>query len=353
MLSSSFTNQGLYLLSSIVCITLVWEVRWWRWSFSFWGWSQRGWWVRRNAAQLAHRECRSMLEAGNGWQWSQRCWPCWRSGCGSDHPAREGARWGHGDTDRQLAWQRDRPPVPGVGECGKFQQIWVERGQTERRIQCVGVHTNVWGVCVRVCEVRRLKPVQTNKQTKQKKYIQKHRQTNNSRAKTEKDEWRTRSGRLKDGRVDEREVNWRDRWVEGEGVSEKKDMAVSQHTRLSRSLCVVSSERETFTQSLYTWKGEMFKCHFVLLSLPLARYTPQHRVLIYKNKTKRQYESFEPQWHSSFSRVRVKRAGIFYSSPKRLELAFACINKRLEINKQSTQVVPALHRLNLHGLYEI
>lgn len=33
--------------------------------------------------------------------------------------------------------------------------------------------------------------------------------------------------------------------TDGWGVSEKKDMAVSQHTQLSRSFCVVSSERHS------------------------------------------------------------------------------------------------------------
>lgn len=46
------------------------------------------------------------------------------------------------------------------------------------------------------------------------------------------------------------------------------------------------------------------------LFLPLARYTPQHRVLIYKNKTKGQYESFEPHWHRSLQRVRMSRPAI-------------------------------------------
>lgn len=79
------------------------------------------------------------------------------------------------------------------------------------------------------------------------------------------------------------------------GEREERHGSQSAHTVEQVVLCCVFSE--TITQSLYTWKGEMFKWHFVLLSpsLPLARYTPQHRVLIYKNKTKRQYESFEPQ----------------------------------------------------------
>lgn len=57
--------------------------------------------------------------------------------------------------------------------------------------------------------------------------------------------------------VDEREVNWRDRWVEGEGVSEKKDTAVSKHTHLSRSLCVVSSERDIHTVVIYLERGDV------------------------------------------------------------------------------------------------
>lgn len=255
MLSSSFTNQGLYLLSSIVCITLVWGVRWWRWSFSFWGWSQRRWWVRRNAAQLAHRECRSMLEAGNGWQWSQRCWPCWRSGCGSDHPAREGARWGHGDTDRQLAWQRDRPPVPGVGECGKFQQIWVERGQTERRIQCVGVHTNVWGVCVRVCEVRRLKPVQTNKTKK----IYTKAQADQQQPCQDRKGWVTDKIRQIERWQGGRKRSKLERQMGGRGRGEREERHGSQsaHTFKQVTLCCVLRKRDIHTVVIYLERGDV------------------------------------------------------------------------------------------------
>lgn len=63
---------------------------------------------------------------------------------------------------------------------------------------------------------------------------------------------------------EEREVNWRDRRVGGE--REERHGSQSAHTVKQVVLCCVL--RETFTQSLYTWKGEMFKLHFVLLSLP-------------------------------------------------------------------------------------
>lgn len=42
----------------------------------------------------------------------------------------------------------------------------------------------------------------------------------------------------------EKTIGETDRW----GVSEKKDMAVSQHTQLSRSFCVVSSERHSHSR---------------------------------------------------------------------------------------------------------
>lgn len=99
--------------------------------------------------------------------------------------------------------------------------------------------------------------------------------------------------------MEEKEDNWRDKQV-GRGEREERHGSQSAHTFKQVLLCRVP--RDTSTQSLYTWKGEMFKCHFDLfspLSLTLARYTPQHRVLIYKNNKKGQYESFEPHRHTS------------------------------------------------------
>ena len=69
----------------------------------------------------------------------------------------------------------------------------------------------------------------------------------------------------------EREVNWRDRRVGGE--REERHGSQSAHTVKQVVLCRVPGE--TFTQSLYTWKGETFKCHFVLLSLSLSLSPPR------------------------------------------------------------------------------
>lgn len=57
----------------------------------------------------------------------------------------------------------------------------------------------------------------------------------------------------------------------GEGVSEKKDMAVSQHTLLSKWLCVVSSERHSHSRFI-PGKGRCLKA-ILFCSLPLASYT--------------------------------------------------------------------------------
>lgn len=57
--------------------------------------------------------------------------------------------------------------------------------------------------------------------------------------------------RLKYGGVDEREVNWRDRWV-GRGEREERHGSQSAHTFKQAALCCVL--RETSTQLLYTWK---------------------------------------------------------------------------------------------------
>lgn len=44
--------------------------------------------------------------------------------------------------------------------------------------------------------------------------------------------------------------------TDGWGVSEKKDTAVSQHTQLSRSFCVVSSERHSHVV-IYLERGDV------------------------------------------------------------------------------------------------
>lgn len=52
------------------------------------------------------------------------------------------------------------------------------------------------------------------------------------------------------------------------GEREERHGSQSAHTVKQVVLCCVL--RETFTQSLYTWKVGMFKCHFVLLSPSLS-----------------------------------------------------------------------------------
>ena len=173
-ISNSICLQALLtndlFLSSIVCITLGWEVRWWRWSFSFWGRAQRGWWVRRSAAQSERRVCRSMLGAGNGWRWGHWCWRCWGSGSGSDRPGREGARWGCEGTDRQLAWQMGHLPASGasvwrVWASGTGRETESERAMEKRR----GViHINVF-VCLCACKSGGKIQTSQNKQTQRKK----------------------------------------------------------------------------------------------------------------------------------------------------------------------------------------
>lgn len=67
----------------------------------------------------------------------------------------------------------------------------------------------------------------------------------------------------------EKEIGKTDGW----GVSEKKDMAVSQHTQLSRSLCVLSSERHS--QSRYIpGKGRCLNA-ILYCSLPLSLSPPR------------------------------------------------------------------------------
>lgn len=75
-------------------------------------------------------------------------------------------------------------------------------------------------VCMRfVCEDKKKK--RPNRQT--------DRQTNNRQAERRDEEQQTRSGRWEDGRVKEREKSIGE--TDGWGVSEKKDMVVSQHTQ--------------------------------------------------------------------------------------------------------------------------
>lgn len=141
--------------------------------------------------------------------------------------------------------------------------------------------------------------------------------------------------------------------TDGWGVSEKKDMAVSQHTQLSRSFCVVSSERHSHSRYIPE-KGRCLNailyCSLPLF-LPLARYTPQHRVLIYKNKTKRQYESFEPQRQRSLYRVRTSRSAI---PIKTTNLEKKKVSAVLGVpQKMIHKEVPALLMLNLWFMWNI
>lgn len=108
--------------------------------------------------------------------------------------------------------------------------------------------------------------------------------------------------------------NGRDRqvgvgWGRG-GEREERHGSQSAHTvKAGRS---VPCPSETLAQSpelLCTWKGgETFKCLFVLISLPRLTPShssprplhPQHRVLIYKNKTKKAEQQCES--HSELHR---------------------------------------------------
>lgn len=78
--------------------------------------------------------------------------------------------------------------------------------------------------------------------------------------------------------ADGRTVRWRRerRKLErqmGGGVSEKKDMAVSQHTQLSRSLCVLSSERHSHSRYI-PGKGRCLNA-ILYCSLPLSLSPPR------------------------------------------------------------------------------
>lgn len=87
-----------------------------------------------------------------------------------------------------------------------------------------------------------------------------------------KDEWQTRSGRWKSSKVEERKNSFGE--TDGWGVSKKKDMAVSQHTQLSRSFCVVSSERHSHSHYI-PGKGRCLN-GILYCSLPLSPPRPLH-----------------------------------------------------------------------------
>lgn len=201
-------------------------------------------------------------------------------------------------------------------------------------------------VCVHASWVGRFKQAAKINKNKPNTYTGRHTGRHMSdEQRQRRDEWQTRSGRWKDGRVEERKksIGGTDGW----GVSEKKDTAVSQHTQLSRSFCVVSSERRSHSRYI-PGKGRCLNAILYCslpLSLPLARYTPQHRVLIYRNKTKRQYESFEPQWHRSLYRVRTRRSAIPIQTAnfKKIRLVVVLGVPKKMIHKE----VPALLMLNL------
>lgn len=84
---------------------------------------------------------------------------------------------------------------------------------------------------------------------------------------TDGDRERMRDGirQMGDEKVEEKEDNWRDKQV-GRGEREERHGSQSAHTFKQVLLCCVP--RDTSTQSLYTWKGETFKCHFDLFSPP-------------------------------------------------------------------------------------
>lgn len=100
--------------------------------------------------------------------------------------------------------------------------------------------------------------------------------------------------------MEEKEDNWRDKQV-GRGEREERHGSQSAHTFKQVLLCC--APRDTSTQSLYTWKGEMFKCHFDLFSplspSPLPATPLNTEYLSTKTIKKGQYESFEPHRHTS------------------------------------------------------
>lgn len=111
------------------------------------------------------------------------------------------------------------------------------------------------------------------------------------------------------------------------GEREERHGSQSAHT-VKQVVCVVSSERHSHSGYI-PGKGRclngILNCS-PPLSLPLARYTPQHRVLIYKNKTKTNMRALS---HSDTDHcVELERVGRqLPSRPQREEVScFRCTN---------------------------
>lgn len=124
-----------------------------------------------------------------------------------------------------------------------------------------------------------------------------HKQINIRRVGTERG-WETKSGRWRDEKVEEKEDNWRDKQV-GRGEREERHGSQSADTFKQVALCCVL--RDKSTQSLYTWKGETFKCHCDLFSasLSLTSLATALNTEYLSTKTRGQYESFELHRHTS------------------------------------------------------
>lgn len=120
-------------------------------------------------------------------------------------------------------------------------------------------------------------------------------------------------------------------------------MAVSQHTLLSRSLCVVSSERHSHSRYI-PGKG---RCLNAILncSLPLARYTLNTEYLSTKTKQKGNMRALSHSDTDHCCRVRMKRTDHLPPNFKKSQVSFGW--NAIEPD------MPALLMLNLHGLYDI
>lgn len=151
-----------------------------------------------------------------------------------------------------------------------------------------------------------------------------------------------------DGRVvvggREKEFIWRDRRVGGE--REERHGSQSAHTVEQVVLCCVISD--TFTQSLYTWKGEMFKWHFVLLSPSLSPSPATPLNTEYLSTKTKQKGNMRALSHSDTDHyIELERGDRqFPSKPQKSKIRG--VPKKL-VHKE----VPVLLVLNLHGLNEI
>lgn len=128
-------------------------------------------------------------------------------------------------------------------------------------------------VFVHASKVRRFKQDGKGKEVKLT-HGQMHKQINIRRMGTERRGRETKSDRWRDEKVEEKEDNWRNKQV---GRGEREERHGSQSADTFKQLVPCRVLRDTSTQSLYTWKGEMFKCHCDLFSAPsLPHPRPQH-----------------------------------------------------------------------------